>query len=294
MKSINLLQLSCWLVFCSLLLVSKFFEHHPFTQEEVSSEGTTPVSEVCPSLPPSDSTGWVHISRRWYCYMFELPRSTELPQHLGVWLRDSVRKRVQKHSQDTASGWPWNTVKTPQESPRAGRPSRTDGKAEERELSHVPVNQVENLQASEDFHLSAQQRPNASIPSNKSMASWGEGHVRRPGQKKPPVQHIYSTLGNTRHLCNQLILSLYFLNFFKFSLFFLELFRLKVTVKVETTSVRCWQGLLHQSRWKRGRLRTFISVRGKASAVVLWLRFIVTNSCEEVLLFKHWKSVHPI
>uniref|UniRef100_A0AAQ5YBC4 non-specific serine/threonine protein kinase n=1 Tax=Amphiprion ocellaris TaxID=80972 RepID=A0AAQ5YBC4_AMPOC len=40
-----------------LLLVSKFFEHHPFTQEEVSSEGTTPVSEVCPSLPPSDSTG---------------------------------------------------------------------------------------------------------------------------------------------------------------------------------------------------------------------------------------------
>ncbi|XP_013877438.1 serine/threonine-protein kinase B-raf [Austrofundulus limnaeus] len=39
-----------------LLLVSKFFEHHPFSQEEVSSEGTTPVSEVCPSLPPSDST----------------------------------------------------------------------------------------------------------------------------------------------------------------------------------------------------------------------------------------------
>uniref|UniRef100_A0A667Y8D3 non-specific serine/threonine protein kinase n=1 Tax=Myripristis murdjan TaxID=586833 RepID=A0A667Y8D3_9TELE len=40
-----------------LLLVSKFFEHHPLTQEEVSSEGTTPVSEACPSLPPSDSTG---------------------------------------------------------------------------------------------------------------------------------------------------------------------------------------------------------------------------------------------
>ncbi|KAG7276626.1 hypothetical protein CRUP_025850 [Coryphaenoides rupestris] len=33
-----------------LLLVSKFFEHHPLTQEEVSSEGTTPVSEVYPSL----------------------------------------------------------------------------------------------------------------------------------------------------------------------------------------------------------------------------------------------------
>lgn len=46
-------------MFSSLLLVSKFFEHHPFTQEEVSSEGTTPVSEACPSLPPSDSTGWV-------------------------------------------------------------------------------------------------------------------------------------------------------------------------------------------------------------------------------------------
>ncbi|XP_036375881.1 serine/threonine-protein kinase B-raf isoform X1 [Megalops cyprinoides] len=40
-----------------LLLVSKFFEHHPITQEEASSEGTTPMSEVCPSLPPSDSTG---------------------------------------------------------------------------------------------------------------------------------------------------------------------------------------------------------------------------------------------
>ncbi|XP_062238896.1 serine/threonine-protein kinase B-raf isoform X2 [Platichthys flesus] len=40
-----------------LLLVSKFFEHHPFTQEEGCSEGTTPVSEACPSLPPSDSMG---------------------------------------------------------------------------------------------------------------------------------------------------------------------------------------------------------------------------------------------
>uniref|UniRef100_A0A8C5B9U2 non-specific serine/threonine protein kinase n=1 Tax=Gadus morhua TaxID=8049 RepID=A0A8C5B9U2_GADMO len=37
-----------------LLLVSKFFEHHPLTQEE---EGPTPMSEVYPSLPPSDSTG---------------------------------------------------------------------------------------------------------------------------------------------------------------------------------------------------------------------------------------------
>uniref|UniRef100_A0A3B5L3D1 Phorbol-ester/DAG-type domain-containing protein n=1 Tax=Xiphophorus couchianus TaxID=32473 RepID=A0A3B5L3D1_9TELE len=43
-----------------LLLVSKFFEHHPFSQEEVSSEGTTPVSELCPSLPPSDSTGSIY------------------------------------------------------------------------------------------------------------------------------------------------------------------------------------------------------------------------------------------
>uniref|UniRef100_W5KWA0 non-specific serine/threonine protein kinase n=1 Tax=Astyanax mexicanus TaxID=7994 RepID=W5KWA0_ASTMX len=40
-----------------LLLASKFLVHHPITQEEVSSEGTTPVSEVCPSIPPSDSTG---------------------------------------------------------------------------------------------------------------------------------------------------------------------------------------------------------------------------------------------
>ncbi|KAF7693926.1 serine/threonine-protein kinase B-raf [Silurus meridionalis] len=40
-----------------LLLTSKFLVHHPITQEEVSSEGTTPVSEVCPSIPPSDSIG---------------------------------------------------------------------------------------------------------------------------------------------------------------------------------------------------------------------------------------------
>ncbi|XP_060759286.1 serine/threonine-protein kinase B-raf [Neoarius graeffei] len=40
-----------------LLLTSKFLVHHPITQEEVSSEGTTPVSEVCPSIPPSDSMG---------------------------------------------------------------------------------------------------------------------------------------------------------------------------------------------------------------------------------------------
>ncbi|KAK2892871.1 hypothetical protein QQF64_035302 [Cirrhinus molitorella] len=40
-----------------LLLASKFLVHHPITQEEASSEGTTPVSEMCPSLPPSESTG---------------------------------------------------------------------------------------------------------------------------------------------------------------------------------------------------------------------------------------------
>uniref|UniRef100_A0A8C1F7V7 non-specific serine/threonine protein kinase n=1 Tax=Cyprinus carpio carpio TaxID=630221 RepID=A0A8C1F7V7_CYPCA len=40
-----------------LLLASKFLVHHPFTQEEASSEGTTPLSEMCPSLPPSESTG---------------------------------------------------------------------------------------------------------------------------------------------------------------------------------------------------------------------------------------------
>ncbi|XP_057180044.1 serine/threonine-protein kinase B-raf isoform X2 [Triplophysa rosa] len=39
-----------------LLLASKFLVHHPISQEEVSSEGTTPLSEMCPSsLPPSES-----------------------------------------------------------------------------------------------------------------------------------------------------------------------------------------------------------------------------------------------
>ncbi|KPP65439.1 hypothetical protein Z043_116145 [Scleropages formosus] len=40
-----------------LLLVSKFFEHHPIMQEETSSEGTTPVSDLCPSMPALDSAG---------------------------------------------------------------------------------------------------------------------------------------------------------------------------------------------------------------------------------------------
>ncbi|XP_077449959.1 serine/threonine-protein kinase B-raf isoform X2 [Stigmatopora argus] len=39
-----------------LLFVAKFFEHRPLSQE-ASSEGATPVSEACPSLPPSESAG---------------------------------------------------------------------------------------------------------------------------------------------------------------------------------------------------------------------------------------------
>uniref|UniRef100_A0A3B4ADB0 non-specific serine/threonine protein kinase n=1 Tax=Periophthalmus magnuspinnatus TaxID=409849 RepID=A0A3B4ADB0_9GOBI len=38
-----------------LLFVSKFFEHHPLSQEEVSSEGTTPVSLCHASVSPSKS-----------------------------------------------------------------------------------------------------------------------------------------------------------------------------------------------------------------------------------------------
>ncbi|KAJ8249571.1 hypothetical protein COCON_G00227870 [Conger conger] len=40
-----------------LLLVSKFFEHHPISPEDTSSGGATPVSEACPPLPPSESAG---------------------------------------------------------------------------------------------------------------------------------------------------------------------------------------------------------------------------------------------
>ncbi|XP_077565320.1 serine/threonine-protein kinase B-raf isoform X2 [Stigmatopora nigra] len=39
-----------------LLFVAKFFEHRPLSQE-ASSESATPVSEACPSLPPSESAG---------------------------------------------------------------------------------------------------------------------------------------------------------------------------------------------------------------------------------------------
>ncbi|CAL1567334.1 unnamed protein product [Knipowitschia caucasica] len=42
-----------------LLFVSKFFEHHPFSPDEVLSEGSTPVSE-CPA--PSDNRSLCHAS----------------------------------------------------------------------------------------------------------------------------------------------------------------------------------------------------------------------------------------
>ncbi|NXJ08531.1 BRAF kinase, partial [Odontophorus gujanensis] len=40
-----------------LLFVSKFFEHHPISQEETSLGETTPASGSYPSVPPSDSVG---------------------------------------------------------------------------------------------------------------------------------------------------------------------------------------------------------------------------------------------
>ncbi|XP_031410631.1 serine/threonine-protein kinase B-raf isoform X5 [Meleagris gallopavo] len=40
-----------------LLFVSKFFEHHPISQEETTLGETTPASGSYPSVPPSDSVG---------------------------------------------------------------------------------------------------------------------------------------------------------------------------------------------------------------------------------------------
>lgn len=42
----------------SLLFVSKFFEHHPISQEETTLGETTPASGSYPSVPPSDSVGY--------------------------------------------------------------------------------------------------------------------------------------------------------------------------------------------------------------------------------------------
>lgn len=53
MSSLCIVHLYLLFMF-SLLLASKFLVHHPISQEEASSEGTTPLSEMYPSLPPSE------------------------------------------------------------------------------------------------------------------------------------------------------------------------------------------------------------------------------------------------
>uniref|UniRef100_A0A674CRI3 non-specific serine/threonine protein kinase n=1 Tax=Salmo trutta TaxID=8032 RepID=A0A674CRI3_SALTR len=87
-----------------LLLVSKFFEHHPITQEEVSSEGTTPVSEVYPSLPPSDSTGSL-------CHTSVSPsKSIPIPQNFRPGEEDHRNQFGQRDRSSSAPNVHINTI----------------------------------------------------------------------------------------------------------------------------------------------------------------------------------------
>uniref|UniRef100_A0A4W5NLJ7 Uncharacterized protein n=1 Tax=Hucho hucho TaxID=62062 RepID=A0A4W5NLJ7_9TELE len=97
--------LTCTLgLYCSLLLVSKFFEHHPITQEEVSSEGTTPVSEAYPSLPPSDSTGSL-------CHASVSPsKSIPIPQNFRPGEEDHRNQFGQRDRSSSAPNVHINTI----------------------------------------------------------------------------------------------------------------------------------------------------------------------------------------
>uniref|UniRef100_A0A8C7IDH8 non-specific serine/threonine protein kinase n=1 Tax=Oncorhynchus kisutch TaxID=8019 RepID=A0A8C7IDH8_ONCKI len=87
-----------------LLLVSKFFEHHPITQEEVSSEGTTPVSEAYPSLPPSDSTGSL-------CHASVSPsKSIPIPQNFRPGEEDHRNQFGQRDRSSSAPNVHINTI----------------------------------------------------------------------------------------------------------------------------------------------------------------------------------------
>ncbi|XP_035282400.1 serine/threonine-protein kinase B-raf-like [Anguilla anguilla] len=87
-----------------LLLVSKFFEHHPITQEEACSEGTTPMSEVCPSLPPSDSTGSL-------CHSLASPsKSIPIPQGFRPGDEDHRNQFGQRDRSSSAPNVHINTI----------------------------------------------------------------------------------------------------------------------------------------------------------------------------------------
>ncbi|XP_061570075.1 serine/threonine-protein kinase B-raf isoform X1 [Cololabis saira] len=93
-----------------LLLVSKFFEHHPFSQEEVSSEGTTPVSEVCPSLPPSDSTGVLPLYRS-ICHATVSPsKSIPIPPSFRTSEEDHRNQFGQRDRSSSAPNVHINTI----------------------------------------------------------------------------------------------------------------------------------------------------------------------------------------
>ncbi|XP_030209010.1 serine/threonine-protein kinase B-raf isoform X1 [Gadus morhua] len=84
-----------------LLLVSKFFEHHPLTQEE---EGPTPMSEVYPSLPPSDSTGSL-------CHASVSPsKSIPIPQNFRPSEEDHRNQFGQRDRSSSAPNVHINTI----------------------------------------------------------------------------------------------------------------------------------------------------------------------------------------
>ncbi|KAJ8398867.1 hypothetical protein AAFF_G00417750 [Aldrovandia affinis] len=84
-----------------LILVSKFFEHHPIMQEEASSEYTTP---DCPYLPPSDSMGSL-------CHPIASPsKSIPIPQNFRPGDEDHGNRFGQRDRSSSAPNVHINTI----------------------------------------------------------------------------------------------------------------------------------------------------------------------------------------
>ncbi|CAB1437411.1 unnamed protein product [Pleuronectes platessa] len=131
-----------------LLLVSKFFEHHPFTQEEGCSEGTTPMSEACPSLPPPTPWGLYATPEDHRNQFGQRDRSSSAPNvHINTiepvniddLIRDQSLPRSDGGSTAGLSATPpaslpgsLSSVKVPQKSPCPQRERKSSSSSEDR------------------------------------------------------------------------------------------------------------------------------------------------------------------
>ncbi|KAA0720905.1 Serine/threonine-protein kinase B-raf [Triplophysa tibetana] len=83
-----------------LLLASKFLVHHPISQEEASSEGTTPLSEMYPSLPPCESL----------CHAVSPSKSIPIPQSFRQGEEDHRNQFGQRDRSSSAPNVHINTI----------------------------------------------------------------------------------------------------------------------------------------------------------------------------------------